>query len=283
MSDLKKITWIIKDFTEKQNQDHISAFAASAAFFLMISAVPILMLLCALIPYTPLTEGVLMEAATNLAPDQFDPLLITVIHDVYANSGGLLSLALLTTLWSAGKGMQELVRGLNVVNGVVERRNFFWVRLEAIVYMVVILVVTVITLVFIVFQNGIFGTLVKLLPMIKVIIETFLFFRYFWVFFILTITFGIFYTLIPNKKLYFKLQLPGAMFSALGWMIFSWGFSLYVTFFHSFSAYGTMGTILILMIWLYACMYIFLIGANLNRYFYKSFLYLLGRKEQQDN
>jgi membrane protein len=65
----------------------------------------------------------------------------------------------------------------------------------------------------------------------------------------------------------FEEQLPGAFFAATVWSMFSWGFSLYVTYSNSYSIYGSLSIIVIIMLWLYFCMYIMLIGAYLNRYF----------------
>jgi membrane protein len=63
-------------------------------------------------------------------------------------------------------------------------------------------------------------------------------------------------------------QLPGAVFSAVVWYIFSWIFSLYVNRSGSSSVYGSIATPVFMMIWLYSCIYIFLIGAFINRFFH---------------
>ena len=66
----------------------------------------------------------------------------------------------------------------------------------------------------------------------------------------------------------FVYQIPGAVFSAVVWYIFSWLFSLYVDMSGSFSIYGSIATPLIMMMWLYFCITIFLIGAFINRFFH---------------
>jgi len=83
----------------------------------------------------------------------------------------------------------------------------------------------------------------------------------------LTVLFAMMYAYIPNEKLKFREQLTGAMFSAIIWSIFSWGFSLYVSRAGAYSIYGSLSIIVIVMLWLYFCMYIIMVGAYLNRYF----------------
>ena len=92
-------------------------------------------------------------------------------------------------------------------------------------------------------------------------------FRFVFVWLMLTVVFALTYTYVPNKKLKMKYQIPGAVFSAVGWNLFSYGFAVYVDSFNGMSIYGSLSTIVIMMFWLYCCIYILLIGANLNRYF----------------
>ena len=75
------------------------------------------------------------------------------------------------------------------------------------------------------------------------------------------------YTYIPDTKLKFTEQVPGACFAAVVWSVFSWGFSMYVSYGNGYSIYGSLTIIVIIMLWMYFCMYIILIGAYLNRYF----------------
>ena len=71
---------------------------------------------------------------------------------------------------------------------------------------------------------------------------------------------------IPNEKLKVREQLTGAMFSAIVWSIFSWGFSLYVERDGVGSVYGSLSIIILIMIWMYFCMYIIFVGAYINRF-----------------
>ena len=83
---------------------------------------------------------------------------------------------------------------------------------------------------------------------------------------ILTGAFMLLYAFIPNIKLKVRDQFPGALFSAVSWNLFSWGFSIYVGTFNGLSIYGSLSAIVVIMLWLYFCMYLLLIGAHINRF-----------------
>ena len=71
---LRRLVFIAYDFNKHMRKINISAFAASTAFFLFLSLIPMLMLLCSVIPYTPVTEANLLRIVTDIAPDSMDAL-----------------------------------------------------------------------------------------------------------------------------------------------------------------------------------------------------------------
>lgn len=264
---LRKIYIILKDFARQMKRKNVSAFSASTAFFFFLSLVPMLVLLCTIIPYTPLTEGNLIKVLTDISPEKTDYLIVSVVEDVYDKSAGILSIAAVATLWSAGLGVMALMRGLNAVNDVEEERNYFAVRIIASFYTVVMLVGMVLSLLIMVFGNVLLDMILRYVPSMEVVFGALSPFRYLPVWLVLTVLFTGVYAYLPNKKLRFREQIPGAFFSAIAWSLFSWGFSIYVDYTGAYSTYGSLSIIVIVMLWLYFCMYIILIGAHLNRYF----------------
>ena len=95
---------------------------------------------------------------------------------------------------------------------------------------------------------------------------------------VLTIVIALMYAYVPGTRNGFMLQLPGAVFAAVGWSVMTWVFSVYVDEFNGFSTYGSLTTIIILMLWLYAIAYIILAGAFINRYFKPAFQFFIGKK-----
>ena len=264
------------------NRKNISAFAASTAFFLFVSLIPILVLLCAIIPFTTLTKANLMTFMTDITPDMVDSLVISIIEDVYAKSAGVISIAAITLLWSASKGMLALIRGMNEINDVEENRNYFVLRAIASFYTMLLLVVIVLSLVVMVFGNALVNGIIRTIPQTEHFFDFLLHFRLLFSLLVMIVGFSMMYAYIPNKKLKFIYQIPGAIFSAVIWNVFSWAFSIYVGNINDFSTYGNLATIVIIMLWMYMCIYIILIGAYLNRYFEPVYQYFdLYRKAKK--
>ena len=89
--------------------------------------------------------------------------------------------------------------------------------------------------------------------------------RHFVIIVILIVVFAIIYKIAPAKKVRFRDVLPGAITSTLGWLIASAGFSYYVNNFSNYSRiYGSLGTVFILMTWLYITSMVFIFGVELN-------------------
>ena len=264
---MNKLIIIVRNFIKQITRDNINAFAASTGFFFFLSIFPTLVIICSLLPYTPMTEGNLIEALVAITPDTMDSLVISLIHQAYNQSTKMLPMAIIVVIWSAGKGMLALMRGLNVVNEVEENRSYFLLRIEASFYMVVTIIALLISLFLSVFGKSILLYLIQCMPHVRELLSLMMSFRFVFVWMFLTIIFTIVYTYVPNKKLKILHQLPGAVFTAIGWNLFSYLFSLYVNKSNGISIYGSFSTIIFLMIWLYFCIYILLIGANMNRYF----------------
>lgn len=264
---IRKLYLNIKEFSTQMRRQNINAYAASIAFFFFLSVVPMLMLVCTIIPYTPLTQEDLVTAVTDLTPDMVDSLVVSLISDVYNRSAGILSIAAIATVWSAAKGVMALMQGLNAINGVEDTRNYFVIRVIASFYTVVMLVVVILSLFLMVFGNQLVTLALHRIPRLETVVSFFMNFRFVLVWAILTILFAAIYAYVPDLKLKFKAQIPGAVFSAVVWSVFSWGFSLYLTYGNSYGIYGSLSIIIIVLLWMYFCMYIIMIGAYLNRYF----------------
>ena len=258
---------IIRDFSRQLAKDNVSVYASGTAFFFFLSLMPTLIIVCSLLPLTSLTEKNLLIAAVKVMPDFLDSLTVLMIKQMYEQSAEILPFAIIIMLWSSSKGMLGLMYGLNVVNEVSETRNYFLLRLEAMFYMVITVAALLISLALSVFGKSIVNSIYASFPDIGVLFYLFMRFRFLFVWILLTVVFTITYTYVPNKRLKMRFQIPGAVFTAVGWSLFSFVFSVYVKKFRGMSTYGSLSTVIIMMFWLYCCLYILLIGANLNRYF----------------
>ncbi len=255
----------VKTFMNELNEKHVSAYAAKTAYFIMLSFIPFLMLLCTIIQYTPLHKADVLALFVGAFPSSIDPLVISVIDEIYGKSGTAISISAVVALWTAGKGVTAIIQGLNSVFDVKETRNYLMLRVYGAVYTVLIMLSILVLLVLVVFGNKIQTNFLAHIPLIGSITGTILEKRYVISICLLILIFAVIYRFMPNTKIQFKYQLPGAVFTAVSWSAFSYGFSLYVDYFSNMSnMYGSLTTLIIVMLWLYMCMYIMLSGAAIN-------------------
>jgi len=258
---LKKIQKII----EKIAGDHVSAYAAQSAFFMMLSMVPIILLLMALVRFTPITQADIMAAAYELFPKTVSSTIISIVNEVYSQTGTAISVSLLVALWSAGKGVLAISNGLNTIRGQIETRNYIFLRLRAAFYTVLFLLAIILSLVLLGFGNSISMLVNEYVPVLQYITDFVIEIRTIVMILVLIIFSLCIYMFLPNKRRKLRSQLPGAIFTAFGWTLASFIFSVYMDIFKGFSnMYGSLTTIVIIMLWLYFCMYVMLIGGEIN-------------------
>lgn len=278
MKTIYRLYYIFRDFNWQMTKKNIAAFAASTAFFLFLSMIPLLMALCAILPYTALTEDNLINAIMRFTPDAMHALVISVVSDVYARSAGTITIYAIVTVWSASKAMLALIHGLNAVYDFEERRNYFVLRSIACIHTVIILAAMIVALFVMVFGNVIVDLLLMDIPSLYILVQFIMHFRFVVSWLVLTFIFAMIYTYVPNSKMRFRRQIPGAAFAAVLWSAASYAFAVYVDHFNGFGTYGGLTTVVILMLWFYLLMYILLVGAHINRYFGPVYKFFMKRK-----
>lgn len=264
---VKKLYQIFYRFGRQMTVKNISSFAASTAFFLFISLIPILYLVCSILPYVNITQETLRESINAALPGVIGMFLNSIIADVYGQSAGGISLAVLVMLWSAGKGMMALMRGLNAVNEVEEEKNYLYVRVIAAVYTILLIVAVIISMLFSGFGKFILKMFIDSLPGGGVLYSVLGRIRFLYAWIVLTVLFMLIYSYVPGRRQKFLMQMPGAIFTAVIWNSFSLVFSAYLEYFGDFGIYGSLATVVIVLLWLYSMSYIVMVGAHINKYF----------------
>ena len=259
---------LARDFANRMQKKNMPAFAGSCAYFFVISMVPLLILITSALPYTAISQADLVRVITGIMPDFADSFVIRLIEESYERSVAVFSISALATIWSGALGMLSIIRGLNEIYEVEEKRNYFHLRFIAALYTVSMIVIMLAMLTMMVFENVVRTVAVSHFPKIMYIYSLSSYFKFVVVIAIATLAFAMIYTYVPSARMTFIYQLPGAFFSAVVWYIFSWLFSLYVDRSGYFSIYGSITTVVLMMVWLYFCIYIFLIGAFINRFFH---------------
>ena len=278
MEKRKKLKEQIIKFIETVNSHHTGAYAAQAAYFFVLSLIPIILLLLSMVRYTDLTKDVVMNAVLQVFPDSVVSLLRSILNQVYRVSENMIPVTAVVALWSAGKGVLSVTSGLNCIYSNIETRNYFYLRIRASLYTVLFLVAIILSLIISVFGNSISAVVYEHIPFLVKVVDFIMRIRTLVTLIVLTVFWDLVYKFLPNRKHKAKTtlreQLPGAAFTAFGWQLLSFIFSVYLDVFTGFSTmYGSMTTIVLIMLWLYGCMYIILLGGELNalleRYFDK--------------
>ncbi|MEI5908588.1 YihY/virulence factor BrkB family protein [Bacillus spongiae] len=256
----------ITELGERVKNSEVSGFAAQLAYFFLLSLFPLLIFLVTLLSYLPYTTEDILQVIEDFAPSETLILIRSTLNEVMEKGNtGLLSFGIIATIWSASRGLHAVIKSLNRAYEVEEERPFLM--------QIVVSMLLTLALIFVFF-------LVLLLPVFGEQIGFYIsaelgFSRFFsivwesvrWALtpFVLFVIFVVIYFLGPNKKIRCTSAFPGAIFASIGWVIVSYGFSYYVRIFANYSAtYGSIGGVIVLMVWLYLSGIIILIGGEIN-------------------
>lgn len=256
----------INAFFVAASRKNLTAYASSAAFYFFLSFIPILILLIAIIPYTPISKEYLEAMLTDALPSRIDAWVVQWLDELFGKSPAIISVSAITTIWAASRGIYSLIRGLNAANALEETRNMFLLRCRSGIYTIYMLLLIIVMLLMGVFGDLLVNLLLQDFSVIQNLWDFIGNFRYLVVVVMMTLLFASVFAKLPNHNAKIKSQLPGAFFTAVSWAVFSYLFSVYVERFNAFSMYGSLTTIIILLLWLYMLMFLLLLGAQLNEF-----------------
>jgi membrane protein len=271
-------------FNKTLTENSIGAYSAQAAFFIITSFFPFMLLMVSLLRFTPLDVTVVQNTLENDVLGAFTGEFVSrLIREVMlkATPGALLGVAGVSAVWAASRCLMSIIEGLNKVYSTKSKMNFITLRLISVFYVFVLQLMVIVSLGILVFGEQINNYLVDEFNL-QILSEQAENLRWAVGFLLLILFFMFIYTVVPDgkpnnntndnsdKKPRLKnakvfLELPGAVLSAVGWLGFSWVFAVYMTDFANFGAvYGSLATAVSLMLWLYFCMYIMFAGAQFN-------------------
>lgn len=267
----EKLMRFFKIAKDNWGRAKVSGQAGELAYFILLSLFPILLVIANIIPLFPIdVNAVLTYLETAVPPDIYGVIEPVLIGYLSSSSGGVISIGLITALWSASKAFNSLQNILNDVYGVQPRKNFILVRLASLlIEIVVVLIVGAIIFAF-VFGEMIVSFIEDFLSLNLDFIMQILQLRWLILLIVLFVLFMAIYFLVPNHHLKLKYAIPGAVFATVGWLVLSEGFTLYLQFAGGdAAANATFGAFIVLMLWLYLASMILLIGGLLNTIYYE--------------
>ena len=251
--------------------DDVFGRAAQLSYYFLLALFPLLLFLVSLLGYFAQAGSDLRNSLLNYLAAVMPGAAVTLVHttlEEISNSagGGKLSFGLLAALWAASNGMGAISDTLNTAYNVKETRPWWKVRLISVLLTMSLSVLIVTALVIILYGGTIgeavagrfgfgqvFTTLWKILQWPIALI------------FVLA-TFNLIYNFAPNirrsQRKFFSL---GAFVGVVLWLLVSFGFRIYLHYFNSYSVtYGSLGALIILMLWFYFTGVAILIGGEIN-------------------
>ncbi len=258
--------WEFFQYTKKA---HVSAFAAYAVYFTMLSIFPMLMVFLSIIEHLPISAKDLLDIVNSILPYQLEGIAESIILDLESKTSttntAILSISAFSTLWASAKGIHGLYRGINSVYNVTKERNYFFRMLLCIFYTFFFMIVVVLMLLLIVFGNQIQSLLLIRIPTLQSSSRILAFLRSLISIALMMCFFIALYKFVPLKKVHMVAQIPGALFSTVCWTVLSFGFSFFVDHFGNYAdMYGSLTAIILVMLWLYLGMNIILYGGAIN-------------------
>ena len=260
----------VKQFILRVQRVDVSGLASQLAFFFLLSLFPLLIFMMTLLPFLNLDQVQIFMFIREYAPESVASLIETTLGEVLSKrSGGLLSVGILATIWSASKGVNALTKALDRSYYTENERNAFMTRIMSVVFTIMLVGVVVVALVLPVFGQQIGTVLFSYFGLEEGFTTLWNNIRWSLSIVLIFSVFTAMYWIIPSKKLPFKTVLPGSIVATVGWVITSLGFSYYISHFGNYSnTYGSIGAIIVLMMWLYISAIILIVCGQLNAVVY---------------
>ena len=263
---MQKIIEYSKRLVKGIGDADVLGLAAQLSYFLLLSLFPFLLFVVTLVGYLPLNEISVVDFISDYMPTEIASFINTNVSQLLSQqNGGLLSISIVGTLWSASNGLNAITKALNKAYRVEDTRFFLISRLIAVAMTIAMVLVIIISLLLPIFGEMIGIYLFSFVGLSDEFVPIWNSLR--WVvssaaIFLVLLALYIF---IPNVKVRLREVLWGALFATIGWQLISLAFSYYVNTLGNYSAtYGSLGTVIILMIWFYISGIIIITGGVIN-------------------
>lgn len=260
----------IKELIQSIGNNEVFLSAAALTYYFILSIFPLLIFILGIISFTSLVGEDIVSDLLRILPMEARSVVSGIVNELISTrSETLVSTSIILSLWTGSLGISGLFKAINKAYNTKETRNYFTRKILALVFTIglaLLLVVVLATLVF--------GKLITNKIFIYFNFQEL--FIYFWKIIRMVVPiismiamFTLLYMIAPSTKnigkIKLKFAIPGAIFTTLGWIISSLGFSFYVSNFGNYTTtYGSLGGIIILLVWLNLTNVIIVIGAEIN-------------------
>ncbi|MFJ3481981.1 YihY/virulence factor BrkB family protein [Pseudomonas sp. NPDC090202] len=262
-----RLTTVLVKTVKEFLDDEMSTYASALAYQMLFSLFPFLLFLIALIGFLHLPDffsWLRLQSELVLPPqalDQVNP----VIDQLQQSKGGLLSVGIVIALWTASAGVRLLMSAMNAAYDVVEGRPV-WKRIPlSILYTIGIAGMMLATAGLMVTGPQVMSWLAAQIGMEDFIVTLWTIVRWPAIILLMMVAVAIMYYVMPDVKQTFRFITPGSVLAVVVWIIASLGFAYYVKTFADYNAmYGSIGAIIVLLLYFYISSAVLLLGAEMN-------------------
>lgn len=255
-------------FYKGVKQGAITTRASSLAFNFFLAFFPSIIVLFTLIPYIPIVDlqETLMELISTILPPNTNEIAFSTIYDIINNPrSGLLSIGFILTLFFATNGVNSLIEAFNSSYHINESRSIVKQRLLSLGITFLLSCILMITILLIMFSKTVVNYLITAEIIENKSIEYILFGKWMVIIIMLFVGISIIYHFGPTIKKKFQLFTPGSIISTCLIIVTSSFFNYYISNFAEYNkVYGSIGTLIIILLWMYINSIILLIGFELN-------------------
>jgi membrane protein len=261
---LKRLFWRVQD-------DNVFGRAAQLSYYFLLALFPLLLFLVSLLGFFAKAGSELRNELLSYLAAVMPGAAVTLVHTTLeevsaAASGGKLSFGLIAALWAASNGMGAISDTLNIAYNVKETRPWWKVRVISVLLTISLAILIIAALTIILYGGSILDALANRYGFGNAFKWTWRVLQWPIVLIFVLATFNLIYNFAPNIRHHQrKLLTPGAFVGVGLWLLVSFGFRIYLHYFNSYSVtYGSLGALIILMLWFYFTGVAILIGGEIN-------------------
>jgi membrane protein len=261
-------TEIFKRTLNEMMADNCLNLAAQLAYYFFLALFPALLFLVAIVSFVPIENlmDTITQTLSRVAPGE----VITIIRDQIAKiahdqNGGLLTIGMLGTIWSTSSGVTAIIDTLNQAYDIEEGRPWWKVKATALGLTLALGLFVVISFILVVAGPTLAEKAAAWFELGPAFEWSWKILQWPVVFALISLAIAIVYYYAPDAEQEWVWITPGSILATVLWILISLGFKVYVAYFGSYNAtYGTIGGVIVLMLWFYVSSLAVLAGAELN-------------------
>lgn len=258
----------LKELIYRYEDDGVSEIGAQLTYYLILSVFPFLIFFLSILKFTPLADAGVLEKMLSILPGVTQDILFDLIAEIIDESSMvLLSFGALGAIWSSSNGIMSIIKAINRAYDLEENRPFWKLRGLSILLTFVLYLAIIIAFAVLIFGELFFNMIFTAYTLPSFIIWKIL--KVLIPLLFMGIMISVLYKFSPSIKegvnIKFTDTIPGSMFASIGLILFSVIFSFYVNNFSNYSkSYGSIGGLIVLLIWIYSASTVIILGAEVN-------------------